>query len=250
LPFRILHSVIGLLREGHITPIKPVKVFDASLVQDAFRHLQQGQHIGKIVIALRDIDGSVKSGITPAKTAKQLKLDKTASYLLVGGLGGIGRAVSRHLVEHNARCLVFLSRNAGSGPEDHDFIEELKSMGCDVRLVKGSVANIDDVSRAVHQARNLKGIMQCSMVLQDQAFPRMSLFDWKTATAPKVEGTWNLHNATLSAGIDLDFCVLFSSMSGVTGQAGQANYAGANTFLDSFVQYRTHLGLAAASIDM
>jgi hypothetical protein len=92
--------------------------------------------------------------------------------------------------------------------------------------------------------------MQCSMVLRDEAFSRMSLIEWDTAAAPKVQGTWNLHNATLAAGIELDFFVLFSSMSGVTGQAGQANYAGANTFLDAFVQYRTNLGLAAASIDI
>jgi aryl carrier-like protein len=68
--------------------------------------------------------------------------------------------------------------------------------------------------------------------------------------AAKVQGTWNLHHATLAAGIKLDFFILFSSMSGVTGQAGQANYAGANTFLDSFVQYRTSLGLAASSMDI
>ncbi|KAF3030739.1 hypothetical protein E8E15_010851 [Penicillium rubens] len=74
--------------------------------------------------------------------------------------------------------------------------------------------------------------------------------EWRTAVAAKVQGTWNLHHATLAAGIKRDFFILFSSMSGVTRQAGQANYAGANTFLDSFVQYRTSLGLAASSLDI
>lgn len=88
------------------------------------------------------------------------------------------------------------------------------------------------------------------MVLRDENFGRMSIDEWRTAVAPKVQGTWNLHDATISAGIELDFFIMFSSMSGVTGQAGQANYAGANTFLDAFVQYRRSLGLAASSLDI
>ena len=65
---------------------------------------------------------------------------------------------------------------------------------------------------------------------------------------PKVEGAWNLHNVLL--GKELDFFVLFSSISGIVGQRGQGNYAAANTFLDSFVQYRHGLGLPASAIDI
>ncbi|RYP65435.1 hypothetical protein DL771_008307 [Monosporascus sp. 5C6A] len=67
---------------------------------------------------------------------------------------------------------------------------------------------------------------------------------------PKVKGTWNLHDATVSAGADLDFMVLFSSLSGIIGQPGQANYASGNTFLDAFAQYRNGLGLEASVIDI
>lgn len=238
--------------KGHITPIRPTKTFDASSIEAAFRYMQQGQHMGKIIILMRGTDGSVKID-APAliKTVKQLKLDSSASYLLVGGFGGLGYSVARYLVEHNARRLVFLSRSAGAGPDDADLVRELESMGCDVRIVKGSVTCADDVARAVQQAGPaLKGIMQLSMVLRDEAFPRMSLDVWTTVVAPKVRGTWVLHKAALAAGVDLDFFVLFSSLSGVLGQAGQANYSGANTFLDAFVQYRAGLGLAASSVDI
>ena len=78
----------------------------------------------------------------------------------------------------------------------------------------------------------------------------MSFDDWQTAVRPKVEGTWNLHNAFLKHGVDLDFFLLFSSWSGIVGQFGQANYASGNTFLDAFVQYRRCQGLPAASIDI
>lgn len=89
-----------------------------------------------------------------------------------------------------------------------------------------------------------------SMVLRDENFSRMTLDQWNAATLPKVRGTWNLHNATVSANLDLDFFVLFSSLSGIIGQPGQANYASANTFLDAFVQFRTNLGLPASVIDI
>jgi acyl carrier protein len=76
----------------------------------------------------------------------------------------------------------------------------------------------------------------------------MSLADWKAATQPKVQGTWNLHAA--SRGIDLDFFVLFSSMCGIIGMPGQANYSAGNTFMDAFVQYRHTQSLPASVIDV
>lgn len=72
--------------------------------------------------------------------------------------------------------------------------------------------------------------------------------DWSTPLSSKVDGTWTLHNAFKDT--PLDFFLLFSSLSGIVGQWGQANYAAANTFLDSFVQYRHGLGLPASVIDV
>lgn len=71
---------------------------------------------------------------------------------------------------------------------------------------------------------------------------------WQAVLGPRVTGVWNLHNVLLDA--DLDFFVLFSSLGGIVGQQGQANYAASNTFLDAFVRYRHALGLPAAAIDL
>ncbi len=81
-----------------------------------------------------------------------------------------------------------------------------------------------------------------SMVLSDRSFNSMTIEDWNAAVDPKVKGTWNLHHESVSAAADLDFFVLFSSISGIIGQPGQGNYASANTFLDAFAQYRMTLG--------
>ena len=242
-----MKSTIQYFQEGHILPIKPIKVFNADSIQDSFRYMQKGQHIGKIVVSLGKAAGKLEG----AGSKKTYKFSPKASYLLIGGLGGLGRAISTWMVENGARNIIYLSRSAGSGPDDQSFFRELESQGCDVQLVKGSVSNPDDVNRAVHEAHNpLKGILQMSLVLRDQAFNRMTHEEWNGAIAPKVQGTWNLHNTTTSAGIDLDFFVLFSSLSAVIGQPGQANYAGANTFLDAFAQYRNGLNLAASVIDI
>jgi len=152
------------------------------------------------------------------------------------------------MVERGAGELVFLSRSA-SDPSNAAFINELESAGCTVTIIAGDVTRSTDVISAVEAARHpIKGIIQMSMVLRDGSFENMTFDDWHAATAPKTQGTWNLHNATL--GHSLNFFLLFSSLSGTVGNRHQANYASANTFLDAFVQYRTGLGLPASAIDI
>jgi acyl carrier protein len=85
-------------------------------------------------------------------------------------------------------------------------------------------------------------------ILKDRAFLRMSHVEWTNVLLPKVQGNWNLHKVMENQ--PLDFFVSFSSISGLLGQPGQANYAAANTFLDAFVQYRQSLGLPASVIDL
>ncbi|KAL7940018.1 hypothetical protein V8C42DRAFT_356517 [Trichoderma barbatum] len=247
---RLLRSMMDFFRDGHIKAITIDKIFPGSKMQEAFQHMQQGSHIGKIVLELRQpTSGELQLGqIQPATTSTAV-LDGSASYLLVGGLGGLGRSVARWMVQHGARNLTFLSRSAGTTEKDRLFVEEIQSMGCEVHLVRGNVTEAADVARAVAESpRPLKGILQMTMVLHDQAWRNMTFDEWNGATAPKVKGTWNLHNETQS--LDLDFFILFSSLSGIVGQPGQANYASANTFLDAFVKFRTSKGLPCTSLNI
>lgn len=247
--YRSLEHTMKWFASGDLKPIPVDRVFDASEVQDAFRYMQQGKHIGKIVVEIRSEDGKLLAKDVDATKQYRTELDRNGSYLLIGGLGGLGRSLAVWMVEHGAKALTFLSRSAGRGKHDDDFAREIEAMGCSVQLVQGDVSNTEDVTRAVDGVQQpLKGIIQMSMVLRDQMFEGMTLADWNAVTQPKVEGTWNLHHATQSR--QLDFFVLFSSLSGIVGQVGQANYASANTFLDAFAQYRTSLGLACTAIDL
>jgi NADP-dependent 3-hydroxy acid dehydrogenase YdfG/acyl carrier protein len=210
--------------------------------------MQQGVHLGKIIVSMETTSGP---NLEVDFRKQPVQMDCSGAYLLVGGLGGLGRSISRWMVRRGARHLIYLSRSTGTNEKHFDIRQELESMGCRVDFVQGSITNIEDVNAAVEKADGrLKGVLQMSMVLADQSFSKMTIDEWNTAANPKIEGTWNLQHATMSAKADLDFFILFSSLSGVVGQPGQVNYAGANTFLDAFSQYRKSLGLPACSIDI
>jgi NAD(P)-dependent dehydrogenase (short-subunit alcohol dehydrogenase family) len=125
--------------------------------------MQTARHIGKIVIKMPENPLELES--TAAKARASFLPDRT--YLLVGGLGGLGRSVATWMVENGARNLIFLSRSASDSPETHNFLEELHSQDCKVQLVAGSVSNMSDVQRAVNVAvKPVAGVIQMSMVLK------------------------------------------------------------------------------------
>lgn len=246
---RMLQETMKYYSQGLIHPIRLAGVSSVSTIHDMLRRFQQGNHIGKLVVTLRDEIEGYEFGEGQKVYKGSTMLDPSASYILVGGLGGLGHSVAIWMVQHGAKHLTFFSRSADNRHED--FVRMLESMGCSVRLVSGSVTEMADVERAVEgNPRPLKGLIQMSMVLCDQNFMEMTIEEWKSTIDPKIKGTWNLHEATYARGIELDFFVLFSSLSGIIGQPGQANYAAASTYLDAFVPYRISMGLRCSVIDI
>ncbi|PYH97832.1 putative polyketide synthase [Aspergillus ellipticus CBS 707.79] len=220
---RAITQLMEWYEEGKIQPIRPVTMFEACDGVEAFRYMQKGTHIGKI---------------------KSVSFSSNASYLLVGGLGGVGRAVSTWMVERGAPHLTYLSQSAGASDDDVRFINELEVMGCHVQCVKGSVTSIKDIKRAVSECKKpLKGVLQ---IHYDGPFLERSYEDWQMSIASKVQGTWNLHNSVTQE--SLDFFVLFESVIGLCGNANQTNYAAANTFCDAFTRYRRQLGLPSSTL--
>jgi NAD(P)-dependent dehydrogenase (short-subunit alcohol dehydrogenase family) len=236
-------QILDLYSQGHVRPLIIAETFSARDIQQCFRFVESREHIGKTLLSL---GGSEKLPQPARPLSMRFKHD--ASYLLVGGLGGLGRGLARWMAEHGAAHFVFMSRNTGA--EAHqELFRELESRGCTVSLVRGDVSSLSDVEKAISASpAPPKGIFNLSMVLQDGSLLAMSLADWKAATQPKVQGTWNLHAA--SRNLDLDFFILFSSMCGIIGMPGQANYSAGNTFMDAFVQYRHDQSLPASVIDV
>lgn len=120
----------------------------------------------------------------------QRLIDGLASYLLVGGLGGSDLSVAAWMIQTGAQHLTFLSRSAGTTDAGKFLVKEIQSMGCEMHLVRGSVTEAADVARTVAESsRTLKGAIQMTTVLHDQAWRRMTIDEWHGAAAPKVKGT-------------------------------------------------------------
>ena len=240
---RLLELTLEQYLKGNFKPITPITTFDPENIRDAFRLMQKGSHTGKIVIKFPPDN---KLLLAPTVPLPEFRSD--VSYLLVGGLGGLGKAVASWMASCGAKNLMLLSRSAGKSKEDQAFLRELNLLGCSTQCFPCDVTDPVAVKSAIDQASMpIAGAMQMAMVLRDVGVLGMDLESWNAVVRPRVEGTWNLHNLLPKA---MDFFVLFSSVSGIFGYYGQANYASANTFLDSFVQYRQDLGLAASVIDI
>ncbi|OLN94032.1 Lovastatin diketide synthase LovF 6 [Colletotrichum chlorophyti] len=246
----LLDQVVELYHEGAISPVTPLRNLPCSEISDAFQCLAKGTHIGKIVVGFAgaDIDAGTLP-LTPEPPDPVFRPDRI--YIITGGIGGLGASVARWLAHHGARNLAILSRSVGTSDHDVSVLAELRGMGCEVRAHVCDIvdeAAVRAVVSGISRSHRVGGVIHLAMVLADVEMPEMTAEEWRAATAPKIAGTWNLHRA-LRRGEE-DFFVLIGSMFGVTGRAGQANYAAANTFLDSFVQYRRGLGLPCSVLDV
>ncbi|QKX63237.1 uncharacterized protein TRUGW13939_10406 [Talaromyces rugulosus] len=244
---QLLQDSIDLFREGKIQSIASRTDFTANQITEAFRHLQKGNHIGKAVVTLPQDSSDLVS--SPKRA--EVSFDSSATYLLTGGLGGVGRAVAAWMAERGARNLIFLSRSAGRGGDDLSFFAELEALGCTAIPVQGQVQLLEDVERAIAAAPSpIHGILHLAMVLEDGAAVDLTFEQWTAAVAPKVDGAWNLHNSFIQRQQNLDFFLLSSSIVTSAHHPGQSNYAAANTSLEAFAQYRRRQGLPAAVLSL
>lgn len=118
---RVLNEIARLIAQGILRPIHPVNVYPMHQVAKAFCLLQTGKHTGKVVLSV-DTDEQVK--VLPRSPVPKLKPD--ASYLIVGGVGGLGRSITHWMVDHGARNLILLSRSAGvQNPKNRPFLNRV-----------------------------------------------------------------------------------------------------------------------------
>ncbi|KAL2846914.1 hypothetical protein BJY01DRAFT_213165 [Aspergillus pseudoustus] len=244
----------GLLRRcmhhyalGELNPL-PAEQFPAQNVREALECLQQKTQIGSIALVMPQDT----SALPRTLNRRTPRFRSDACHIIIGGLGGLGRSVSSWMSLHGARHFVFFSPSAGN-KEDNDYVRELRAQGCRVDLVSGDVSNaqqVDALIGSLDHSIPVAGVMQASMALEVTALADMSFEQWQKSFAPKVQGTWNLHNSLLGHSHIVDYFVLFSSLSGLIGQTGHANYAAGNSHLDAFVQYRHSLGLAGSAVNI
>ncbi|MCC6456105.1 MAG: SDR family NAD(P)-dependent oxidoreductase [Caldilineaceae bacterium] len=240
----MLRQLMHLFEDGTLQPL-PVTTFPINEAAAAFRHMAQAKHTGKIVLAVTGAPVTLANGVQPARMIRQ-----DATYLITGGLGGLGLTTARWLATQGARHLVLTGRSHPS-PAAERAIRELEALGTEVMVaqadVSGAQAFAGLLARIDQDMPPLRGIIHAAGILDDALLMQLDPERFARVLAPKVQGAWNLHQLTQHC--PLDFFVLYSSASVLLGFQGQANYVAANAYLDALAHYRRAQGLPALSIN-
>ena len=186
----VFDETFKLIERGVLGAPSPVVAYPISQVGDAFRSMQQGKHRGKLVLSFpEDAQAPVLR-----KAKESLKLDPEATYLFVGGLGGLGRSLAKEFVASGARNIAFLSRSGDTTPQAKAVVEELAGGGVQVKAYRGDISDEASFLAAMKQCSQqlppIKEVIQMAMVLRDIVFEKMSYEEWIVPVGPKVQGTY------------------------------------------------------------
>jgi epothilone polyketide synthase D len=226
----MLSSIVEGLKAGRLTPL-PVQTFALTDAEAAFRFMGQARHVGKVVVA----------------PPRALRTDGTV--LITGGLGALGLHVARWLAHRGMKHLVLMGRRGLATPGAAEAVAELEAAGTRVTV---SAVDVSDGAAvrgglaAIPPELPLRGVVHAAGTLDDGVLSEQSAERFARVLGPKVEGACHLDALTRDA--DLDVFVLFSSIAGTLGSAGQGGYAAANACLDALAARRRASGLAGQSL--
>jgi NADPH:quinone reductase-like Zn-dependent oxidoreductase len=203
--------IMDLVRKRHIKPLHIGATFPFTETVEAFRYMQHGKHMGKVVKSK-----TIALPYRPAGHALCLRSDD--SYLIAGDLKGLYGSIAVYLARNGAKSIVVICRSGYEDARSQKIIYDCQCLGCRVNLLKGDITSLDDVRNAFNTVSlPVIGVIQGAMVLRDRMFSTMTPDEFREPIAPKVAGTWNLHQASLEQSTSLDFFTLLSSVSGLVG---------------------------------
>ncbi|WP_329831863.1 SDR family NAD(P)-dependent oxidoreductase [Streptomyces sp. BE133] len=228
---RMLAELLRLFEDGTLTP-PPVTLRHVRDAPAAYRYVAEARHVGKVVLAVRDFDTD-------------------RAVLISGGLGTLGVLVARHLVtRHAVRDLVLIGRRGPETPGSAELAAELRGLGarvtvaaCDAGDREALAALLDELAE---RGIRIGSVVHAAGTTRDAAIGSLTRDAVTEVLRAKAVAALNLHE--LTADLGLSSFVLFSSVAGVTGSAGQGNYAAANAFLDALAEHRRARSLPALSI--
>ncbi|KAL9004067.1 MAG: hypothetical protein Q9188_003102 [Gyalolechia gomerana] len=240
----LLQAVDDYYRKGLIGPIERVTASDVAHSSPTLGNFSN--IIGKLVVSFENPESLVRM----VPSAPTVNFDSESCYVITGALGGLGQSLIRWMGDRGARRLALLSRrDIASVAGAQKLVKSLASRNIHVECFACDVSKKDQVMRVIQQissSRPIRGIVHAAVSYLDLTFDKLSCSQWNESLSAKVEGTKNLHEATLS--MSLDFFVMTTSALSVYAFATQGAYTAANNFQDAFARHRRQMGLPASTI--
>lgn len=232
----MMQDLAARLESSDLDPL-PIRAFRHDKVRDAFRMMSQGRHTGKLVVEIPQPD-----------TAKSI-VRRDGTYLVTGGLGALGLKTARWLAASGAGRIVLVGRHAPNERALAD-IAACQALGAVVEVVAADVGDQEAMAGVLAgipaSERPLRGVVHAAGVLDDGVVAQQTLARFGKVRRGKASGAHILHK--LTAGLPLDFFIMYSAAGLVLGPAGQAPYAAANAELDAVAHARRSVGLPALSV--
>ncbi|WP_434391513.1 SDR family NAD(P)-dependent oxidoreductase [Melittangium boletus] len=227
--------------EAGALPLRPARVVPISRVAEAVRGEPGQPPLGELAFTLRDPEVALET------RGPRFRAD--ASYVVTGGMGGLGLSLAKWMVEQGARRLVLAGRSLPSQAA-RGLAEELAHKGATLVLATADVSRPAEVERLLREAETpgtpLRGVFHLAGILDDGLVAQQDTARFRRVMAPKIDGAWHLHRLTRDR--PLDFFVLYSSVASLLGSPGQTGYSASNSFLDALAQHRRAAGQPALSI--
>jgi acyl transferase domain-containing protein/acyl carrier protein len=242
----IMQDVMNRFEDGNLIPI-PCDPVSASNIHSALELKKKKSKWATTVVQLDDPDLRIATSLSQPEV-----FHTEGTWLITGGLSGFGFATAQWLVAQGIQSLVLISRSGKPDSAAETGLSVMKNAGVLIRIMQADVTNDKQVQAVFDEIRTsdqapLKGIVHSANLYADAPIAEMDRDRFHRVVAPKMAGAWNLHCSSLHD--DIDFFILYSSITSLVGNPGQVNYSAANAYLDAFASYRRGLDLPALTVN-
>jgi len=248
----VVRLVSGGIKNGAVRPL-PSTVFSEQQLEQGFRFMATGKHIGKVLLRIRDEEPKKRVPPTPKIVAAipRTYMNPEKSYILIGGLGGFGLELANWIIARGAKFIVLVSRSGIRTGYQSLCVRRWRENGVKIFISTADVTTVSGTERLIQESNRLApvgGIFNLAAVLCDALIENLTEADFKTVIRPKVDGTRNLDAVSRKSCPSLDYFVVFSSVSCGRGNAGQTNYGFANSAMERMIEQRQANGLPGLAI--
>ncbi|XP_039306266.1 fatty acid synthase-like [Solenopsis invicta] len=240
------------IENGAVRPLQST-VFLEQQLEQGFRFMATGKHIGKVLLKIRDEEPKKRVSPTPKTVAAipRTYMNPEKSYVLVGGLGGFGLELANWMISRGAKFIVLVSRSGIRTGYQALCVRRWRENGIKIVICTEDVTTLLGAQRLIQKSNQMApigGIFNLAAVLRDALIENLEEADFKTVISPKINVTRNLDLVSRKLCPSLDYFVVFSSISSGRGNVGQTNYGFANSAMERMMEERHINGLPGLAV--